>query len=85
MKAIIGHQYKHYKNGKTYLVLGFGYFTETDPLTECVIYQGQYDTPDLGDRPTFIRPRAMFEEAVVSEGGEETARFIDVTDTDTLS
>ncbi len=49
-------------------MLALGYFTESEPLLECVVYQAQYDTDDLGEQPVFIRPRAMFEECLVYDG-----------------
>jgi len=68
MKVEIGKNYKHYKNKKEYTVIAIGYFTETNPLLECVVYQAEYDTDDLGKRPIFIRPREMFEESIDVEG-----------------
>ncbi len=68
MKAQIGKKYIHYKNKKEYQVLAIGYFTEADPLLECVVYQAQYNTEDLGERPVFIRPREMFEQTIDREG-----------------
>lgn len=53
-------------------MLTLGYFTESDPLLECVVYQAQYSTDDLGDRPVFIRPREMFEEEVGAGVGRFT-------------
>lgn len=84
MEAVIGHYYQHYKNREFYVVIGFGYFTEADPITECVIYQAQYDTPELGERPIFIRPRALFEGHVTDETGARTQLFTDVTEQVTL-
>ena len=79
MKAIVGHRYQHYKNRKTYQVVALGLFTETEPLTPCVVYRAEYDDPELGSQPTFIRPQAMFEETVTTESGEVVERFIDIT------
>lgn len=53
---------------KEYTVLAIGYFTESEPLLECVVYQAEYDTEDLGEKPVFIRPRKMFEESVDVDG-----------------
>jgi hypothetical protein len=63
-----GQRYRHYKNMKEYTVLAIGYFTESEPLLECVVYQAEYDTEDLGEKPVFIRPRKMFEESVDVDG-----------------
>ena len=68
MKVQIGERYRHYKNQKEYTVIAVGYFTETDPLLECVVYQAEYDTKDLGKKPVFIRPLDMFEESVDVDG-----------------
>lgn len=66
MKAIVGEKYKHYKNGHEYVVLALAHHTETG---ECmVVYQGQYDTEDLGKHPVFVRPQEMFEDTVELEG-----------------
>jgi hypothetical protein len=68
MKIKAGQRYKHYKNQHEYTVIGLGYFTELEPLLECVVYQAEYDTDDLGKRPIFIRPREMFEECIDVNG-----------------
>ncbi len=68
MTAEVGKRYRHYKNNREYIVLAFGYFTESEPLQECVVYQAQYDTDDLGPKPVFIRPRVMFEEHIDVDG-----------------
>ncbi len=62
MKAEVGKMYKHYKTDQLYLVVAIALHTETDE--EMVVYQAQYDTADLGHKPVFVRPRAMFEETV---------------------
>ncbi len=74
MRVQIGKKYRHYRNNKEYKVLTVGYFTESDPLLECVIYQALYNTEDLGDKPVFIRPREMFEEQV-NVNGQKIDRF----------
>ena len=66
MKAEIGKTYRHYKNQKTYIVLHFATHTETSEQT--VVYQGLYDTDDLGPKPIFVRPKDMFEETVAVDG-----------------
>ena len=68
MTLEIGKRYRHYKNQKEYTVIAVGYYTESDPLLECVVYQAEYDTDDLGERPVFIRPREMFEETIDVNG-----------------
>lgn len=74
MVAEQGKRYRHYKNQKVYRVIAIGYFTESDPLLECVVYEAEYNDPVLGERPVFIRPRTMFEETV-DINGEVMARF----------
>lgn len=66
MKAEIGKRYRHYKNGKEYVVHAIAYHSET--MEELVIYEAQYDVPELGPKPMFARPRSMFEEQVAYEG-----------------
>ena len=80
MPAIINHFYQHYRTGEVYEVLGFGYYTESKPLELSVIYQAQYDDPELGAQPVFVRPQTMFEEMVTAADGTEVPRFTDVTD-----
>jgi cyclomaltodextrinase len=67
MEAEIGKKYIHYKNKKKYLVLNFAIHTETGE--EMVVYEGQYDDPEFGHNPIWVRPRKMFEEAVETESG----------------
>ena len=73
MKTEIGKRYGHYKNGKTYRVVGIALHTETEE--QLVSYEGEYSDPKLGDRPLFARPLAMFEEKVRIEDGTEVDRF----------
>lgn len=72
MKAEIGQFCRHYKNGKDYLIIALAHHTETGE--EMVVYQAQYDTEDLGAKPIFVRPRAMFEE-MVDHNGTRVERF----------
>lgn len=74
MKAQVGIQYRHYKNKQQYTVIAIGYYTEAEPLRECVVYQAHYDTDDLGAKPIFIRPRDMFEEQL-EYAGQTVDRF----------
>lgn len=58
--------YRHYK-GKDYLVMGLAHHSETqEPL---VVYRCLYD-----DYSLWVRPQAMFTEAVVIDG-KEMPRF----------
>ena len=66
MAAKIGTHYRHYKNGHEYVVLAIAHHTETGE--KMVVYQGLYDTEDLGPEPVFVRPQAMFEESIEYEG-----------------
>ena len=75
MEAVIGKFYRHYKNGQLYQVLNFATHTETGEVM--VVYQGLYDTEDLGSKPVFVRPREMFEEKV-EVNGKEVNRFSEV-------
>jgi hypothetical protein len=53
-------RYRHYK-GRDYIVLGIARHSETEE--ELVVYRQDY-----GDRGLWVRPRAMFEEAVTVDG-----------------
>jgi hypothetical protein len=70
-KVVPGALFEHYK-GKEYKILGVGRHSET--LEMCVIYQALYDSPEFGDRATWIRPLEMFLETV-SIDGKEIPRF----------
>jgi len=72
MKAKVGQFCRHYKNAEQYLILALAYHTETGE--EMVVYEAQYDTEDLGPKPIFVRPKAMFEEKVM-HGGCMVERF----------
>jgi hypothetical protein len=64
--------YRHYKGG-IYTVIGIAKHSET--LEEMVIYQGQ-------DGQLWARPRAMFNEVLVSSEGLEIERFERIEDLD---
>jgi hypothetical protein len=57
--------YRHYK-GKIYQVIGTGRHSET--LELMVIYQGQYNSEEFGDKPFFVRPYDLFVQDVEIEG-----------------
>ena len=65
MTPKVGDFYCHYRNQKMYQLLHIGYIQET--LEPCVIYQAQYDTEDLGEKPIFVRPLKEFCEEVEVE------------------
>lgn len=72
MKAEVGKRYQHYKNQQTYTVLAIARHTEAGE--DLVVYQGHYDTEDLGSEPIFARPKEMWEEDV-EYNGETLPRF----------
>ena len=57
---------QHYKNKRNYKIISNAKHTET--REDMIIYQAQYDDPELGKRPWFVRPKKMFEETVEYEG-----------------
>jgi hypothetical protein len=59
--------YRHYK-GKTYRVIGLARHSET--LEPLVVYQALY-----GEHGLWVRPAAMFTEAVPQTDGSRPARF----------
>lgn len=64
MQEKIG-KYRHFK-GKIYQILYFGFDSET--LEKVVIYQGQYDSPQFGTKPIFVRPYKQFFDFVQADG-----------------
>lgn len=62
----VASTYRHYKNHKEYLILCVARHSETGELL--VIYQAQYNDPELGQKPIFARPVEMFMEDVEYEG-----------------
>ncbi len=66
-----GQRYRHYK-GNTYVVIAVGLHHKTQQVL--VVYQGEYDDPDFGPHPVWIRPRDMFEERI-SIDGRSVPRF----------
>lgn len=71
MTAIRPGRYRHYK-GNEYTVLGVARHSET--LEELVVYRQEY-----GDHGLWVRPVAMFLEAVELEG-KQVPRFRPVED-----
>jgi len=60
--------YKHYK-GKDYEVIGVARHSET--MEEFVVYKALYHIKEFGDDALFIRPKKMFSEFVVVDGGKK--------------
>lgn len=71
MTETISGTYEHY-SGKKYVVLGIARHSET--LDEFVVYQGQYDDPEFGKKPIWIRPKKEFHEQVIKDG-KKVPRF----------
>jgi hypothetical protein len=65
MELKAGQRYKHYK-GNVYIIVALGRHSETGE--ELVVYQGQYDDPEFGPNPVWIRPRDLFSEHVLVNG-----------------
>lgn len=70
---IVGSRYRHYKNQKEYIVLSIG--RRQDDATPVVVYQGQYDDPEFGSQPIWVRTVAEFV-AMVDDNGVVVPRFI---------
>lgn len=77
MQDLIGKQFRHYKNGKLYEIIGFATHTET--LEEMVIYRSLYHSEQYGDRAMWVRPKQMFFESITLNGRVVT-RFQKVLD-----
>ncbi len=59
-------KYRHNKSKKEYNILGIAHHSET--MEELVVYQGLYNSEELGDSPMFARPLEMFLENVELDG-----------------
>jgi hypothetical protein len=55
-------QYRHYKSGDLYEVIGTALHTET--LEELVIYKALYDSEKFGKNSVWARPKKMFLENI---------------------
>ncbi len=62
---IIPGKYKHYK-GEVCEVVGVGHHSET--LEKLVFYRALRDSEEFGSNALWVRPIAMFSEAVKHEG-----------------
>ncbi len=69
---LVGGRYRHYKNGKEYLVLSIWRWQED--AVPVVVYQGQYDDPEFGPNPIWVRTVAEFV-ARVEYNGVSIPRF----------
>jgi hypothetical protein len=64
--------YQHFRNGKTYEVIGFAIHSET--REEMVIYKALYHSEEYGTNQTWVRPKQMFFE-IVEHQGARVPRF----------
>lgn len=67
MKAEVGKNYTHYKNGNVYTVIAIGRL-EDKPNEEYVVYSAGYEPSAAGNSATWIRLRSVFEEEVMQNG-----------------
>ena len=58
--------YQHYKNNKTYELIGIALHTET--LEEMVVYKALYKSKEFGNNRIWARPKTMFFEHVEYNG-----------------
>lgn len=58
-------EYKHYK-GNTYRVIALG--KHSDTLEEYVVYQGQYNSEEFGDKPIRVKSVTEFEKDMEING-----------------
>ena len=63
--------YKHYK-GNTYEVIAIG--KHSDTLEEYVTYQGQYNSPEFGDKAIWMKSVKEFEKEIEIDG-KKVKRF----------
>ena len=68
----IGARYRHYKNHKDYIILSIGRWQ--DDAMPVVVYQGQYDDPEFGSQPIWVRSLSDFM-AMVDYNGILIPRF----------
>jgi len=60
-------KYRHYK-GKFYKVIGIARHSETKE--ELVVYMALYNSKEFGKNALWARPKKMFSESVIVDGGE---------------
>jgi hypothetical protein len=60
-----GQRYKHYK-GNTYTIIAVAHHSETGE--KMVVYRGEYNDPEFGDQPVWVRPYTLFIEEVTIDG-----------------
>ena len=72
MNVHIGQRYMHYK-GKMYTILAIG--KDSDTLEDVVIYQGEYEDPEFGLHPVWVRSLTEFVE-ILTVDGKIFPRFI---------
>lgn len=65
-------RYQHFRNKKTYEVIGVARHSET--LEEMVVYKALYATNDFPIGQLWVRPKAMFLE-MVDHDGQIVPRF----------
>lgn len=69
----VGSKYKHFKGGE-YVVLSIGRDSRT--CEEVVVYQGQYNSIEFGDKPIWVRTLKDFTSDKVFEDGRRVPRFM---------
>lgn len=72
-EIILHGQYRHYKKGHVYEVIGFALHSET--YEEMVVYKALYDCEKFGNQQIWVRPKSMFSEKILYEG-QYVSRFI---------
>ena len=76
MKVETG-RWRHSKSAREYRVLGIAHHSEN--MEKLVVYQAEYHSTELGPRPLFVRPIAMWQEEIEIDG-VKLPRFVQLPD-----
>ena len=69
----VGSRYRHFK-GNEYIIIAIG--RDSSSCEKIVVYQGQYESCEFGDKPIWVRVLTDFVSEKVFEDGRRVRRFM---------
>ena len=69
----VGQKYQHFKTKDFYLIKTLAY-NRTNPKEKFVIYEGQYDSPEFGHHPIWVREYSDFAGMKEFDDGREPVK-----------